>query len=40
MWNPARHVYSRYTQSVSTRAERVLGKITVSASFMYTFHPG
>ncbi|TFK83495.1 cystathionine gamma-synthase [Polyporus arcularius HHB13444] len=28
MWNPARHVYSRYTQSVSTRAERVLSKIT------------
>ena len=31
MWNPSRHVYSRYTQGVSTRTERVLSKITVIA---------
>ena len=30
-WNPTRHIYSRYTQSVNTRAERVLSKINVSA---------
>lgn len=28
-WNPKQHVYSRYTQNVSTRAERVLSKINV-----------
>ena len=28
--NPARHVYSRYTQPTSTRAEHVLSKINVS----------
>lgn len=28
--NPERHVYSRYTQANSTRAEHVLGKINVS----------
>lgn len=29
-WNPPYHVYSRYTQGTSTRAERVLSKINVS----------
>lgn len=28
-WNPDRHVYSRYTQNVSTRVEKVLSKVTV-----------
>ncbi len=28
--NPERHIYSRYTQEVSSRAEHVLSKITVS----------
>jgi len=28
--NPARHVYSRYTQEVSTRAEHILSRINVS----------
>ena len=32
MWNPSRHVYSRYTQSVSSRAERVLSKINVGTT--------
>ncbi|KAE9410372.1 PLP-dependent transferase [Gymnopus androsaceus JB14] len=27
MQNPARHVYSRYTQNVSTRVEHILGKV-------------
>ncbi|TFK94703.1 cystathionine gamma-synthase [Polyporus arcularius HHB13444] len=27
MWNPSRHIYSRYTQGVNTRVERVLSKI-------------
>ncbi|KAL1944242.1 hypothetical protein VTO73DRAFT_3427 [Trametes versicolor] len=27
VWNPTRHIYSRYTQNVSGRAERVLSKI-------------
>ena len=31
-WNPKQHVYSRYTQNVSTRAERVLSKINVCPS--------
>ncbi|KAJ3004501.1 hypothetical protein NUW54_g4783 [Trametes sanguinea] len=30
MWNPDRHVYSRFTQNVSSRVERVLSKINVS----------
>ena len=30
MWDPQRHVYSRYTQNVSSRVERVLSKINVS----------
>lgn len=30
-YDPKFHVYSRYTQPVSTRAERVLGKINVSS---------
>lgn len=28
--NPTRHVYSRYTQQVSTRAEHILSQINVS----------
>ena len=28
-WNPSQHIYSRYTQNVSSRAERVLSKINV-----------
>ena len=27
--NPSRHLYSRYTQDVSTRVERILSKINV-----------
>ena len=27
--NPARHIYSRYTQQISTRAEQVLSRINV-----------
>ncbi|KAI0692250.1 cystathionine gamma-synthase [Cerioporus squamosus] len=38
MWNPTRHVYSRYTQSVSTRAERVLSKI--NDGYAITFASG
>ena len=34
MWNPSRHIYSRYTQGVNTRAERVLSKITVGLAVM------
>lgn len=30
--NPARHVYSRYTQDVSTRVEHILSKVNVSQS--------
>ncbi|PCH41264.1 cystathionine gamma-synthase [Wolfiporia cocos MD-104 SS10] len=33
--NPPRHVYSRYTQSVSTRAERVLSKINDGFAITY-----
>ncbi|KAI0675568.1 cystathionine gamma-synthase [Trametes maxima] len=33
-WNPT-HVYSRYTQGVSTRAERVLSKITDGYAITY-----
>ena len=32
--NPERHIYSRYTQDISTRAERVLSKINVSATLL------
>ena len=28
-WTPTRHVYSRYTQPISTRVERVLSKVNV-----------
>lgn len=28
--NPSRHVYSRYTQDIGTRAEKILSKINVS----------
>jgi cystathionine gamma-synthase len=28
--NPTRHVYSRYTQQVSTRAEHILSQVNVS----------
>ncbi|KAI0638281.1 cystathionine gamma-synthase [Trametes polyzona] len=37
-WNPTRHIYSRYTQSVSTRAERVLSKI--NDGYAITFASG
>lgn len=30
MRNPSRHVYSRYTQQISTRAEHILSRINVS----------
>ena len=31
--NPSRHVYSRYTQDVSTRAEHILSEINVCALY-------
>ncbi|GJE84420.1 cystathionine gamma-synthase [Phanerochaete sordida] len=34
-WDPERHVYSRYTQEVSTRAERVLSKINDGYALTY-----
>ncbi|KAI0921302.1 hypothetical protein AcW1_004678 [Taiwanofungus camphoratus] len=34
-WNPNRHLYSRYTQSVSTRAEKVLSKINGGYAITY-----
>ncbi|PIL37243.1 hypothetical protein GSI_00936 [Ganoderma sinense ZZ0214-1] len=34
-WNPKHHVYSRYTQNVSTRAERVLSKINGGYAVTY-----
>ncbi|KAM5534316.1 hypothetical protein V8D89_012044 [Ganoderma adspersum] len=34
-WNPQRHLYSRYTQNVSTRAERVLSKINDGYAITY-----
>ncbi|KAI0375737.1 cystathionine gamma-synthase [Pilatotrama ljubarskyi] len=34
-WNPTRHLYSRYTQTVSTRAERVLSKINDGYAITY-----
>ncbi|KAI1796290.1 cystathionine gamma-synthase [Ganoderma leucocontextum] len=37
-WNPQRHLYSRYTQNVSTRAERVLSKI--NDGYAITFASG
>ncbi|KAI0650648.1 cystathionine gamma-synthase [Trametes meyenii] len=37
-WNPTRHLYSRYTQNVSTRAERVLSKI--NDGYAITFSSG
>lgn len=36
VWNPTRHIYSRYTQNVSGRAERVLSKINVSVHRVYS----
>jgi len=30
MRNPSRHVYSRYTQQVSSRVEQILSRINVS----------
>ncbi|KAI9000918.1 cystathionine gamma-synthase [Trametes punicea] len=38
MWNPKNHLYSRYTQSVSTRVERVLSKI--NDGYALTFASG
>ncbi|KAI0832521.1 cystathionine gamma-synthase [Trametes gibbosa] len=35
-YNPVRHIYSRYTQAVSTRAERVLSKITEGHAITYS----
>ncbi len=35
MWNPSRHIYSRYTQGVNTRVERVLSKINVGVPPMH-----
>ena len=32
--NPNSHVYSRYTQNVSTRVEKVIGALHVSSSQM------
>ncbi|KAI0774370.1 cystathionine gamma-synthase [Fomes fomentarius] len=34
-WNPSRHLYSRYTQGVNTRAERVLSKINGGYAITY-----
>ncbi|CAL1701385.1 unnamed protein product [Somion occarium] len=34
-WNPDRHVYSRYTQDVSTRVERILSKINQGYALTY-----
>ncbi|TCD67684.1 hypothetical protein EIP91_012050 [Steccherinum ochraceum] len=34
-WNPEKHVYSRYTQSVSTRVEKVLSKINQGYAVTY-----
>ncbi|KAK7695477.1 hypothetical protein QCA50_000113 [Cerrena zonata] len=34
-WNPERHVYSRYTQDVSTRAEKILSKINQGYALTY-----
>ncbi|KAI9056905.1 cystathionine gamma-synthase [Trametes sanguinea] len=38
MWNPDRHVYSRFTQNVSSRVERVLSKI--NDGYAITFASG
>ncbi|OBZ76823.1 hypothetical protein A0H81_04003 [Grifola frondosa] len=38
VFNPSRHVYSRYTQSVSTRVEKVLSKI--NDGYAITFSSG
>ncbi|CDO68712.1 hypothetical protein BN946_scf184652.g39 [Trametes cinnabarina] len=38
MWSPKNHIYSRYTQSVSTRVERVLSKI--NDGYAITFASG
>ncbi|KDQ64871.1 hypothetical protein JAAARDRAFT_28520 [Jaapia argillacea MUCL 33604] len=35
-WNPSRHVYSRYTQGVSTRVEKVLSKINDGFAITYS----
>ncbi|TFK76006.1 cystathionine gamma-synthase [Pluteus cervinus] len=34
--NPSRHVYSRYTQSISTRAEHILGRINDGYALTYS----
>ncbi|KAJ3534940.1 hypothetical protein NM688_g7052 [Phlebia brevispora] len=34
-WNPDRHVYSRYTQASSTRAEKVLSKVNDGYALTY-----
>ncbi|KAI0082589.1 cystathionine gamma-synthase [Panus rudis PR-1116 ss-1] len=34
-WNPERHVYSRYTQDVSTRAEKILSKVNQGYALTY-----
>ncbi|OSD04341.1 cystathionine gamma-synthase [Trametes coccinea BRFM310] len=38
MWNPKNHIYSRYTQGVTTRVERVLSKI--NDGYAITFASG
>ncbi|RPD67064.1 cystathionine gamma-synthase [Lentinus tigrinus ALCF2SS1-7] len=38
MWNPPRHIYSRYTQGVTTRTERVLSKL--NGGYALTFASG
>ena len=37
-WSPERHVYSRYTQGVSGRVERILSKINVCLGYTLTDH--
>ena len=39
-FDPAHHSYSRYTQSVSTRLEKVLGTILVRIHFVLESRPG
>ena len=36
VWKPTRHIYSRYTQGVTTRVEHVLSKITVGDLTFYS----
>lgn len=35
-WTPTRHVYSRYTQPISTRVERVLSKVNQGYALTYS----